>query len=536
MWRYPDNLSDPNAPRLPPWFRWGLLFTAQMMAASLAFTTWFGYTVVRDSSMILARGQGLTLLRGVGGRMFATGGTPAAEDLNQVLRDLEPLGLRYIAVHTSKTVSAGEPRGDPPDLSNTQEPLTLTRQDDRMRLLAWFPPGPRAIGPLGGKAPNPWSPRMKQPSFERFSAQDSDFKSPWFRSPGSWPPGVSPRGMGPAGMGPRGIGPPSISPPGIGPPGMNPSGMNPSGMNPPGMNPSGMNPPGMNPPGMGPPGFMRPGMRPAGQPWVLAIEFEPETADGLVKRGRTSLLVNSSVASALMLFGLIGFTWMRRRARTEVLRVRARHLATLGEMSAVLAHEIRNPLTSLKGYAQLLAESLDGDAQKQRKAQRVVNEAIRLEVLTTDLLDFVRTDKIRRSIEDPKAILERAADEVDSDRIIVEADSAPERWSLDPDRIQQALSNLLRNALQVRDDGLVNATVKRAGTHLVYEVRDRGNGVPEENLAAIFEPFHTTKAQGTGLGLAVVRQVVELHGGRVTAENHPEGGAKFRIELPEDSR
>jgi len=200
-------------------------------------------------------------------------------------------------------------------------------------------------------------------------------------------------------------------------------------------------------------------------------------------------------------------------------------------MSAVLAHEIRNPLTSLKGHAQLLAESLHETPEKQSKANRVVNEAIRLETLTANLLDFVRTGEIQPTLCNPIAVLESACADVDSERIVLDVPSSPMECRMDGDRMQQALSNLLRNATQA-SDGKVEASVQREGASVVFEVRDHGPGIAAPEMEHVFDAFHTTRARGTGLGLAVVRRVVELHKGTVIAKNHTDGGAVFRIEIP----
>jgi two-component system sensor histidine kinase HydH len=264
----------------------------------------------------------------------------------------------------------------------------------------------------------------------------------------------------------------------------------------------------------------------------LIIEFDPGPAQELVARARTSLIINCCAAASLLIAAGFAFFWMRRQERRELTRSRERHLATLGEMSAVLAHEIRNPLASLKGHAQLLAESLQGTPDKVKKADRVVAEALRLETLTTDLLDFVRTGEIRRQRCDPATVLEQAANDVGSERIRLDLSSAPSACTMDSDRMQQALSNLLRNATQA-GDGAVDACVKLEGGSTIFEVRDHGPGIAPEALDKVFDPFHTTKVRGTGLGLAVVRRVVELHQGTIVASNHPEGGALFRIALPE---
>jgi len=266
----------------------------------------------------------------------------------------------------------------------------------------------------------------------------------------------------------------------------------------------------------------------------LVMEFEPIDANALVAGARRSFVFSVATGSAMLAAALVAFVLLLRRERAEERLAQERHLASLGAMSAVLAHELRNPLASLKGHAQLLAESLPEDEKPRAKADRVVTEAVRLERLTSDLLAFVRTGKIDCKLVDPVAPLRAAVDEAGNGDIEVDTAAAPERWSMDGDRIQQVLANLLRNAVQASPAGSsVHATVARDRHHLLYEVRDHGDGIPSGDERAIFEPFHTGRVKGTGLGLAVAKRVVELHGGSIDAHNHPEGGAVFRVRLPE---
>ncbi|MDY7226727.1 sensor histidine kinase [Hyalangium rubrum] len=307
--------------------------------------------------------------------------------------------------------------------------------------------------------------------------------------------------------------------------------------------PRGMGPGAGPPPPGAPPrppgGPQRPGDEPpmgagARQPRdaPMVIEFEPVAARELVASSRRSLLISGVVSLTLLLAALAMFRWLKGREALQHQLERERHLATLGEMSAVLAHELRNPLASLKGHAQLLAEALP-EGRSRTKAERVVKEALRMEDLTTSLLAFVRTGSIQRQETDPAAIVRAAAEEVDPRRIELDAGGAPGSWSLDAARMQQVLSNLLRNAVQASPEGAaVFARVATESGALLYEVRDVGTGIPPGLENVIFEPFHTQRPLGNGLGLAVARRVVELHGGSIQASNHPEGGALFRVRIP----
>jgi two-component system sensor histidine kinase HydH len=267
----------------------------------------------------------------------------------------------------------------------------------------------------------------------------------------------------------------------------------------------------------------------AGRPSAIVIELEPRQAEALRGAAARTLGIGAAAATMLLLVALGLVRWFMRSAAFERERERERRLASLGQLSAVLAHEIRNPLASLKGNAQLLAGLLPEGDKPRAKADRVVDEAIRLELLTRDLLEFARTGALHPVSIDPAALLTETAAAV-SKEIRVETAGAPSAWTLDPDRIRQALSNLLDNA--VKAGAPVIAKVAAAGDRLVVEVRDSGPGVPAEDLPHLFEPFFTTRTRGTGLGLAVVKRAIELHHGSLSVENAPGGGARFRISLP----
>ena len=263
----------------------------------------------------------------------------------------------------------------------------------------------------------------------------------------------------------------------------------------------------------------------------FVIEVEPVQANGLREAASLTLAVGALAAAALL---GVAFVLIRREARRQAdatARERERRLASLGEMSAVLAHEIKNPLASLKGNAQLLARMLPGGDKPRAKADRVVDEAMRLEQLTNDLLQFVRTGTIQRAPVDPAALVRDAASSV-AGEVTVDAAGAPATWSLDAGRIRQVVLNLIDNAVAAGPP--VTITVRAGKGHLILEVADRGPGVAEADRERIFEPFFTGKTQGTGLGLAVVRRVVELHHGTIAVYPNPGGGALFRAEIPQN--
>ena len=300
-------------------------------------------------------------------------------------------------------------------------------------------------------------------------------------------------------------------------------------------------PPRRGPLGAPPPdgvgGGFRPGRdpRPPLGPPVFVIEYQPIVAERLAAQARFTL-ASGLVAAAALLAGTVtlGRRWLREDALEHRLE-QDRRLATLGEMSAVLAHEIRNPLASLKGHAQLLVEMLAEPGATRAKAKRVVSEAVRLEALTSDLLEFVRAGKIERRPTSLAALLRDMAESEGGTRLRVDLTRAPATWPLDPARMRQVLTNLIRNAVQASpgDEPVeVEATIRDG--QLVISVRDHGAGLPAGDPAALFEPFHTTRTHGTGLGLTVARRLVGLHHGTIRAFNHESGGAVFRVVLPRD--
>jgi two-component system, NtrC family, sensor histidine kinase HydH len=265
------------------------------------------------------------------------------------------------------------------------------------------------------------------------------------------------------------------------------------------------------------------------------MEFDPRVANQLGTTARWLLAIGALAALTLTALAAVLVRWSLRRERAVREVEQARRLATLGQMSAVLAHEIRNPLASLKGNAQLLAMALPDGDKARAKADRVVAEATRLETLSNDLLEFAKDGELRIRDADPVALAREAADAVAPDRIDLEVGDAPRSWPLDADKVRRVLINLLDNAAEI-DDGRVELRIDRDGRHLAIAVRDRGPGIGEADLPQIFEPFFTRRTNGTGLGLAVARRLVELHGGAIAARNATGGGAEIRITLPRSRR
>jgi two-component system, NtrC family, sensor histidine kinase HydH len=284
-------------------------------------------------------------------------------------------------------------------------------------------------------------------------------------------------------------------------------------------------------PGLGGPPFGPPGPDgPPGPQLRPLIEFVPLPAQASIREAGRTLAIALGT-SALLLVAAAWF-WLRS-VRGESIEHRTLHqdrLAELGKMTALIAHEIRNPLAAMKGHAQLLAEALPDGSPTRTQADRVVNASTRLERLVRDLLDFVREGVVTRSSCDPAALAWEVAAEVGIPlRLTAGGDIGP--LMLDARRLRLAASNLMQNAAQASATSLELSLTMRDGA-LHFALRDDGVGLDPADLETVFEPFVTRRTRGIGLGLAVVRRVAELHGGTARAANHPKGGAVFTLVLP----
>ncbi len=278
-----------------------------------------------------------------------------------------------------------------------------------------------------------------------------------------------------------------------------------------------------------------------GGPFLLIIEYQPTAAESLRKQASTMAWAASGAALLLLLLAFLYSRSFSLRQALEIKVEKEAHLARLGEAASVLAHELRNPLASLKGHAQLLVEHLDEGSRQRTKAELVVEEAGRIERLTDDLLTFVRSGTLRRVPTEPQDVLRVALRAFDAEAFRVELADDLGLWHLDAERLAGALENLLRNALEVEDaQGVPEVFVGVIDQRLRFAVRDFGAGLGDLEakglVDALFEPFHTSKIHGTGLGLAMARRVVEAHGGTVSARSPIGRGAHFEIVLPPNAR
>jgi two-component system sensor histidine kinase HydH len=210
--------------------------------------------------------------------------------------------------------------------------------------------------------------------------------------------------------------------------------------------------------------------------------------------------------------------------------------ADLGHFSAVVAHEVKNPLTGIKGAAALI-ERESSTPQAQRMARAIQDEVTRLDHLVVQYLSFARPRPLQTAPVSVNDVIQKAlamqsmASAAGAVRIHHELQAGLPLVMGDAEQLYEALLNLVQNSAQAAANGEVWIRSRTSGSWIEVEVADSGPGIAAELLPKIFEPFVTTKPKGSGLGLAVVRRIVEAHGGSIAAANRAEGGASFTIRL-----
>ncbi|MCB1057557.1 MAG: hypothetical protein KDD11_18815, partial [Acidobacteria bacterium] len=431
--------------------RWGLLATTLILGVTLIATTWATHRSIVRASTQLTRSEGEALAASIRRDLREVRPPLSDFDLEAVLHGYRGDGLRYVAIYDPRRgdvmVSAGTAVGPEPQPALGLEGQRWVEVDGVYHLVV----------PANRRPPAPEDAEGRRPPEElRPRPPRRDRNGPPPRRDGGRPPRRFDDDQRPAG--PRDDGGPLETD--------------------------------TRDPADG---------RPPAEPrdlWLI-LEAEASTAPILRQQTTGALATGAVSALVLMLAGLVFWRQARARERVQQQLEHQKRLSTLGEMSAVLAHEIRNPLASLKGHTQLLAERIGDEHPESKRVQRIVGEAVRLEKLTTDLLAFVRSGTLDRQPTDPAALIAELREEEGAERIRVDRREAPATWSLDRARLRQVLSNLLRNALDASPpEAPVDVRVRAGGPskrpELRITVRDRGPGLPAGHEQEIFEPFFTT--------------------------------------------
>lgn len=289
-------------------------------------------------------------------------------------------------------------------------------------------------------------------------------------------------------------------------------------------------------------------------PFPRRDRLEPAAAQAALTQAfdlfqSTTLRLQESYDHLVDQYGLL--MTERDLLRREVERTQT--LAALGEMAATVAHEIRNPLGGIAGYATLLLKDMGADDPRRRQVMSIVDGAERLEGLVTGLLLLARQEPQAAESGNLNELLEDlclyAAEEIHRAGVGVRVDfrplPRPAPIRLDRRRLPLLFQNLFRNAVAHQPDGgeivvrLTERTIGRAPwlpdiprPRFEVSVDDAGPGVPAGHQEEIFRPFMTTRPDGTGLGLAIARKVARAHGGDLLCRNRPRGGARFLVVLP----
>jgi two-component system sensor histidine kinase HydH len=219
---------------------------------------------------------------------------------------------------------------------------------------------------------------------------------------------------------------------------------------------------------------------------------------------------------------------------------RSERLAALGRLASGVAHEIRNPLSSIKGFAQYFRDKFEVGTEDKSYADIMIQEVDRLNRVITQLLDFGRPKELRLELHPLSQILEHPLRLIRADLNkrgiqLIESPFPEGEIKVDSDQITQALLNIFLNAMESMEKGgaLRVEMVKkpeRGGVEIL--ISDSGSGIRRENLSRIFDPFFSTKKKGTGLGLAITANIIEAHGGEIVVESKEGKGTTFKIFLP----
>lgn len=267
--------------------------------------------------------------------------------------------------------------------------------------------------------------------------------------------------------------------------------------------------------------------------YILRLVLHTFRADTVLNMARIVMVSIFSLMAVAWLMCLFIYRLSVNADRQREEMTRRENLARIGTMGAVLAHEVRNPLAGIKGYAQLLDERVSAAEEKQFLSL-IVAESLRLEKLVNDLLAYSREDESGLKIVDASEIIrlavriaeipqEVSVEEIIHDNILVYADR---------DKMMQILLNIILNAVQAMPGGgKIVITCTKHGGSVQIDVSDTGQGVKKEDEEKIFDPFFTTKARGSGFGLAISKKYAEGMGGGLIYLSRSSNGSCFRIIL-----
>ena len=221
--------------------------------------------------------------------------------------------------------------------------------------------------------------------------------------------------------------------------------------------------------------------------------------------------------------------------------INAQRLATIGELGASIAHEMRNPLGVISNSEYYLRMRLGDDDPKLTKHLDIIKREIAASnAIITELMSFVRATNLQPAPLDPAELCERCLSRIEAPSSITVVRDWPVDLPLidgDQDRLEMVLMNLLNNAVQAMPDGgVLTLKAEESSDGVAFYVQDTGTGISKENMERIFEPLFTTKTRGIGLGLAIVRRLIDAHGGTIRVESELGKGTRFEVLIPVSER
>lgn len=273
-----------------------------------------------------------------------------------------------------------------------------------------------------------------------------------------------------------------------------------------------------------------------GKESVLRIALHPYPSQTIIKKAR---LLFISVSVMLIVFWAVSILLIRsirNRLRIEMIMAHNERLAMIGRMASVLAHEIRNPLGIIKGFAQHLREK--SVCSKEGKGiDIIVRESQRLELLTEDLLMYARMDELRPEEFDLPSLIRDAAGLLRIENKSIDMDfDMPDKLIIlsDREKLRQVVYNLLQNSVDaIEQKGKITMHLAKERDHAVIFLSDTGKGIAPNDIEKIFAPFYTTKSKGTGLGLSIAEKLIKTLGGSISVKSEQGRYTTFKIKVPD---
>jgi len=230
-----------------------------------------------------------------------------------------------------------------------------------------------------------------------------------------------------------------------------------------------------------------------------------------------------------------------QESRYDQLALQTEKLSALGRMAAGIAHEINNPLAGILLFSSNLVKKAPKEGPFREGLEIIIQETLRCKAIIQDLLEFSRASEPKTTLANMNNVIERAIHLLENEfrlrhiRLEVDLSKQLPEILIDENQMEQIFVNLLLNAIQAIEEGgtvTIRSDVSPDRKSVTIDISDTGCGIPPENMSKIFEPFFSTKAKGTGLGLAVTYGIVQKHGGHIYAFSQPNRGTRFIVELP----